>query len=90
MPATQPNPISLSDSQLQQVMTACQALQPAERSAFLSALAHRLRGEVIGDGTVARAIRELIRPGEFFHPPQLGTQPHAFRPTKLTSGEPIA
>jgi hypothetical protein len=31
----------------------------------LRALAHRLRGETIGDGSVARAIRELLATGHY-------------------------
>jgi hypothetical protein len=50
------------------VMRACEVLQPVDRDAFLRALAHRLRGEEIGDGTVGRAIRELLH-GGFFRPP---------------------
>lgn len=43
---------------------------PADRSAFLVALAQLLRNEPnIGDGTVSRAIRSLQR--EFWRPPQI-------------------
>ena len=42
-------------------------LLPVDRDAFLRALAAALRGEAeIGDGTVARAIRQLQR--EFWQP----------------------
>jgi hypothetical protein len=65
-----PKPISLSDSQLDAVMRACAVLPPHDRSAFLSALAHQLRGEEIGDGAVFRAIRELLH-SRFFQAPQV-------------------
>jgi hypothetical protein len=70
MPATAPNPISLSDDQLSAVMRAAAAILPADRDPFLRALAHRLRGEPIGDGVVYRAIRELMQ-GGFFKAPRL-------------------
>ena len=75
-----PNPISLSDAQLTAVMTAAAALQPSERDPFLRSLAHRLRGEEIGDGSVARAIRELMA-GGYFKPPVVTTP----QPPRLSS-----
>jgi hypothetical protein len=42
------------------VAQACEVIQPVDRDAFLHALAHRLRGEEIGDGSVSRAIRDLV------------------------------
>ena len=75
-----PNSISLSDAQLQAVMTAAATLHPSERDPFLRALAHRLRGEEIGDGSVGRAIKELMS-GGFFKPPVVTTP----QPPKLSS-----
>jgi hypothetical protein len=55
-------PISLSDAQLDAVMTAAEPLQPSERGKFLEALADALRqqGE-LGDGALARTVRHVIR-----------------------------
>ena len=77
--STPPNPISLSDAQLTAVMNAAAVLHPADRDPFLRALAHRLRGELIGDGNLARAIRETLSSG-FFKPPTV-TEPQGPRPT---------
>ena len=78
--STPPNPISLSDAQLTAVMTAAGPLHPADRDLFLRALADRLRGEeLIGDGNLARAIRETLSSG-FFKPPTV-TEPQGPRPT---------
>ncbi len=61
-------PLALTDQQYAAVCQACEPLLPADRDAFLRALAHVLQGEVeIGDGTVTRAIRSLQR--EFWRPP---------------------
>jgi hypothetical protein len=61
VPATAPNPISLTDEQLSTVMKAAEPLDPHRRSAFLAALAQMLRGEPqpVGDGSLGRAIRKL-------------------------------
>ena len=58
-----PRPIAISDSQLDAILRAAAPLQPIERSAFLSALAHRLRHELEppGDGALFRLIKETIR-----------------------------
>jgi hypothetical protein len=84
---TPPRLISLSDSQFQQVMTACEILQPVDRSTFLFALAQRLCGKEIGDGTVPCAIRELLV-GEFFKPPVI-TNPQPRSESKLKAQKPI-
>jgi hypothetical protein len=87
MPATQP--ISLSDEELSFVMRITEPLPAADRSAYLRALAALLRQEpVVGPGVTYRLARQLLR--EFWKAPQLGAQPHAFRPSKLNAGEPIA
>jgi hypothetical protein len=76
-------PLSLSDEQMRAVMTACQALQRVDRDPFLRALASRLHGETIGDGSIHRAIKELLKPGNgFFRPPQI-TQPNHMSAAKL-------
>jgi hypothetical protein len=83
---TLPRPIAVSDEQLLQIMTAAAALASADRDKFLRALADALRKEPgeLGDGILARTIRNVIRP--FFRPPTLAEQPrHNSR-----IGEPIA
>ena len=65
-------PLALTNSQLDAVMTTAAPLSPDQRGPFLLAVAERLRGVPIGDGSVARVCRELQR--EFFDPPQLVTQ----------------
>jgi hypothetical protein len=44
---------------------ACEAIQPVDRDPFLHALARRLKGEVIGDGSVSRALRDLLATGAY-------------------------
>jgi hypothetical protein len=79
--------LSLSDDQLAAVMSAAQPLLPADRSAFLVAVANYLANEpVIGDGTVARAIRSLQR--EFFKPPVISGNEAPRHNSKV--GAPIA
>lgn len=61
-------PLALTDQQFAAVMQACEPLLPVDRDAFLRALAQLLGSEPeLGDGTVARAIRDLQR--EFRQPP---------------------
>jgi hypothetical protein len=51
-------PLGLTNEQYLAVCQACEPLLPADRSAFLIALANLLGSETeIGDGTVARAAR---------------------------------
>jgi hypothetical protein len=60
------HPISLSDDQLSAVMRAAGPLHPADRSAFLHAVAASLRFEPDpGDGTVDRVIRWLLSSGSY-------------------------
>jgi hypothetical protein len=74
-------PLALTDQQYAAVCLACEPLLPADRDAFLRALAQLLGGEAeIGDGTVARAIRSLQR--EFWRPP-LNPGNSVPRPLKL-------
>lgn len=71
-------PISLSDEQLQRIMSAVEILHPSDRSQFLVALADRLRAEPeVGDGSLGRALRDLLRPGfsGFFDPPKVHKGP---------------
>jgi hypothetical protein len=85
--ATLPRPIAVTDAQMSAIMTAAAPLQPFERVAFLTAVAHRLRSEPepVGDGTLNRLIREVVR--EVWRPPTTtGDEPrHNSR-----IGEPIA
>ena len=64
-------PLGVSDDQLNMIMRASEPLLPADRDAFLRALAHALRAEPqpLGDGSIGRTIRSLQ--GEFFKPPPL-------------------
>jgi hypothetical protein len=55
----------LSDAQQSAVARAVGTLVPADEAAFRSALAQRLRGETMGDGSVARAVRELLAAGVY-------------------------
>jgi hypothetical protein len=53
------SPLNVTDEQLATICRASDVLLPPDRPAFLAALENRLRGEVIGDGAIGRAIREL-------------------------------
>jgi hypothetical protein len=68
--STARRPVSLSDEQLSAVMSAAAPLTPSDRDQFLRALADALRNEPgeLGDGTVAKAIRHVVRP--FWRPPE--------------------
>ena len=48
-------PLALSDAKLTAIMHAAQPLRPADRGAFLQAIADRLKGQAIGDGAVYQA-----------------------------------
>ena len=60
-------PISLSDSALTTIVQLCRSLTPEARIAFMAALADELRDEPqpLGDGTVARTARALLKSGMF-------------------------
>jgi hypothetical protein len=63
--------IRLSDEQLSAIMRAAQPLAPADRGAFLQAVAAALRSHPeIGDGAVHRAVAEVQR--QYFRPPLEG------------------
>jgi hypothetical protein len=67
-----PQPISLSDIAMTQIMQAARPLQPHERETFLQLVAARLNGKrELGDGEIFRLIREVQR--AVFDPPHLGT-----------------
>jgi hypothetical protein len=72
-----PQPLSLSDDEMNAVMLAAEPLDPDQRDSFLRALADKLAQETeIGPGTVGRAIRSTQR--DFFSPPEshsLGAAP---------------
>ena len=62
-------PLALSDEQMDAVLAAAAPLPVTARDQFLVDLAAALQGQVIGDGTVFRVIREVQR--KFWDPPQL-------------------
>jgi hypothetical protein len=59
--------IALSDAQMAMLQDFARPLQPWQRSLFLEAVARRLAGQVIGDGSVHAAAvaaqREIINRG---------------------------
>jgi hypothetical protein len=57
--------IPLTDSQMSAIARTCETLHPADRDPFLRAVTARLSGEVIGDGSISRAIRDLISTGHY-------------------------
>jgi hypothetical protein len=62
------HPVSLSDEQLSHVTLLAEPLVPADRSAFLAALANLLRQEPaqpVGDGVVFRHARALLGSGNY-------------------------
>jgi hypothetical protein len=62
-----PSPVSLSDEALNTVIQMCRPLVVEARAAFLEALAEELKDEPqpVGDGTIARAARALLRSGMY-------------------------
>ena len=65
-----PTPISLSDSELQQVMDTCRPLAPHARDRFLRQVAEAICAlPERGDGAIHRAIRSVWR--ENYDPPDL-------------------
>jgi hypothetical protein len=63
------SPIALTDAQLAMITAAARVLHQRDRSLFLEAVAARLSGVEVGDGVVARVVRETQR--AFFRAPQL-------------------
>jgi hypothetical protein len=70
-------PVSLSDDQLGFVMRICEPMLPADRSAFLQALAELLQTEPqpVGDGNLYRLARDLR--SRYWRPPTGSRQPSA-------------
>ena len=65
-----PNPITLTDDELNSILSAAAPLAIEMRDPFLKAVAHMLQQECsgeVGPGTVARVCRALQ--GQFFDPP---------------------
>jgi hypothetical protein len=71
----------LNDDQQRAILAAAQPLDPQRQHDFLSAVCERLQAlPEVGDGSVARVVREAQR--EFFDPPNMSTGPgrHFKRP----------
>jgi hypothetical protein len=88
MPATEPTrprPISLTDDQMQFLMTCTEHLAPVDRSRFLVKLAASLRGhDPIGDGNLHRAVANLLSPfAGYFRPPKVDPPPQTDRATRM-------
>jgi hypothetical protein len=64
-----PNPIALTDDQLDIIQRAAEPLNPHDRGAYLETVAELLNGHELGDGIVARAAREAQR--RFWRAPKL-------------------
>jgi hypothetical protein len=80
-------PLPVSDRQLDAILAATAPLEPLEQSAFIMALAHRLRGEVeIGDGQLFRVTKEILR--QVWKPPVLPK--HGIPVHRPARGAPIA
>jgi hypothetical protein len=60
-------PIRLTDEQLDAIRRAALPLAPADRAAFLEAVAESLRGREVSDGRVYLAIAEALR--RYWRPP---------------------
>jgi hypothetical protein len=70
-----PPPLALTDEQLDQVMRHAGVLHPGLRRAFVERVAYELRGQVIGDGSVARACAKVLKESGMFDPPTLSEEP---------------
>jgi hypothetical protein len=71
-------PLALSDAQLAVIVAAAKPLHVCDRTPFLEAVAARLNGVEIGDGVVARVVRETQR--AFFRAPVLDADDYTPRP----------
>ena len=69
-----PEPLALTDDQLDQVMRCAAHLHPHLRHAFVERVAYALRGKTIGDGEVWRACASVLRESGMFDAP-LETEP---------------
>ena len=71
-PPTSPRPLALSDSEISHIMAACRPLSPADRDAFLQAVAQAIAAlPVRGPGSVHRAIQATFQ--MYYDPPDLRT-----------------
>jgi hypothetical protein len=68
-----PNPIALSDEQLDIIRHAAEPLQPHDRGPYLRTVAELLNDHEIGDGVVARAAREAK--ARFLRAPEFAVEP---------------
>jgi hypothetical protein len=64
-----PMPLALTDHQMDVILRAARPLDPGLRAPFLEAVAHALRDQPIGDGSVARVCAQVQR--QFWRPPDL-------------------
>ena len=62
-------PIGLTDEQLLAIQRAAGPLHPQDRGPYLEKVAEMLNGHEIGDGLVARVVREAQR--QFLRAPEL-------------------
>jgi hypothetical protein len=69
-----PEPLALTDEQLDQIMRCAAPLHPEMRGLFVEHVAFALRGKIIGDGEVWRACASALRESGMFDPP-LETEP---------------
>jgi hypothetical protein len=79
---TIPEPLRLTDAQMDAVLAASHPLQPHRRGPFLEACARELAQlpEGVGDGSVHRTIMQVQR--RYFDPPSFESGDHA--PTKYS------
>jgi hypothetical protein len=69
-----PEPLALTDDQLDQIMRCAAPLHPRVRRVFVEHVAYALRGKIIGDGEVWRACAAVLRESGMFDAP-LETEP---------------
>jgi hypothetical protein len=82
-----PEPLALSDSQLDEVMRLCRPLTPRCRDALLRILAHELRGRHdVGDGELHRISRDIINDNRLFDAPNLDGAEVTPQPRRLARG----
>jgi hypothetical protein len=64
-----PEPLKLTDFQLDQIFRCAAPLHPEMRHVFVEHVAYALRGKTIGDGEVWRACAQVLREAGIFSPP---------------------
>ena len=69
-----PEPLALTDDQLDQIMRCAAPLHPRVRRLFVEHVVVALRGKIIGDGEVWRACASVLRESGMFDAP-LETEP---------------